>query len=681
MKDFNFIFIRLAVYLIIGIVAGFYFSIGIATAFLISGFAFLIFTFSFLRARRMIFSDAIFGISSLLLVFCIGVTVTSLSIPSNQNKHFLNLEEEFGNEVLIANISEELKPTEFSERFILETESLLRDDRSVKIKGKILVNIRKDSINGLTFKPGMRILLPWNPLEFNSSLNPFQFDYRDYMRRLKVERQINLKASQIQISASNNASLKSIAWQIREKIINKLKSHDFGPNEIAVYQALILGQRREISNKLYQDYAAAGAIHILAISGLHIGILLYFLNFLLQWLNRFKNGRIIRTIVLILLLWSFALITGLNPSVVRAVTMFSFIAIGLQLKRKTSVLNSLFVSLFFLLILNPYYIFQVGFQLSYLAVFSIIIFQPKIYKLLKSESQVLDYFWKLCSVSLAAQIGVIPISIFYFHQFPGMFLISNLVILPFLGIILAFGILVIFLASIGQLPEFMVRSFDFLLNSMNKFIEWIASKEGLIIGDIHVLSYQVLAIYMFIFSLIIIFRKQNYFSLSFLLISILCIQSATLLSKAKIPDSEIVIFHKSRQSVITVKNSNHLDIYSAVDKSDLSLIKDYTRERNIKSEELKSMPEIFYLADQLTLIIDTAENYAIPNFKPDLIILQNSPKVNLERIIDELNPKEIIADGSNYNSIVKRWKSSSQNKKIPFHHTGEKGAYIIISAQ
>lgn len=162
------------------------------------------------------------------------------------------------------------------------------------------------------------------------------------MSKLQVEGQINIDISRIEIRDFETNTIISRSWKLREQLISELKKHHFGKDELAVFQALILGQRREINNNLYQNYATAGAIHILAISGLHIGILLLILNFLLKGLERIKYGRLIKICILISLLWSFAILTGLSPSVVRAVTMFSFIAVGLQMKRKTSVLNSLF---------------------------------------------------------------------------------------------------------------------------------------------------------------------------------------------------------------------------------------------------------------------------------------------------------------------------------------------------
>src|SRR5690606_21059892 len=234
---------------------------------------------------------------------------------------------------------------------------------------------------------------------------------REHMEKLGVYRQINVTPSEVHLSGKAANDLRAFAGILREGIVLRLRSYDFEPDELAIIQALLLGQRQEISQEIYSNYASAGVIHILAVSGLHVGIILILLNRLFKPLERLRWGRLIKLLLLLGLLWAFALLAGLSPSVVRAVSMFSFVAVGMQLKRRTSVLNTLFMSLMVLLLINPGFIRQVGFQLSYAAVFSIVLIQPHIYKIYKGKSKIIKYFWGLLSVTLAAQIGVLPLSL------------------------------------------------------------------------------------------------------------------------------------------------------------------------------------------------------------------------------------------------------------------------------
>ncbi|PTX41693.1 competence protein ComEC [Christiangramia gaetbulicola] len=676
MKNFRFIFLRLCIYLIAGILLAFYMEISRQVLMITGGVILCFFLFSFFRSGKLLFPDDLFGIASFLLIFYLGFFIAYFNIPENQPDHYIKQNIELTDSLIITGkISEELKPTAFSERFIMEAEGLISGDSEKSIHGKVLVNVFRDSTNKDFLRPGMRIMVPWKPEAIKAPLNPFQFSYSRYMKQLKVEQQLNLDPSKISIS-SYDPSFRDKAWNLRERLIQNLKNYNFGKDEIAVFQALILGQRRDISTELYRDYAAAGAIHILAISGLHIGILLLFLNFLFKPIENLKYGRFIKPVIVIILLWSFAILSGLSASVVRAVFMFSFIAVGLQLKRKTSSLNSLFLSLFFLLILDSYYIFQVGFQLSYLAVLSIIVFQPMIYQVFSPNNKVIDYIWKLSSVSLAAQIGVIPLSIYYFHQFPGLFLLTNLVVLPFLGILLALGILVIILAAIQILPVFIEESFGKLLNSLNLFIEKVADLDQFVISNIQLDLLQTIVLYLIILAVVLMIRKINFERLSFFLISILLFQVVTIYAKANIPAREAIVFHRSKASIFGIKETSDLKVYSE-GKVDSTFLIDYLRERNIERLENFQIPKILEFSNKLILVIDTAGNYNLKQLKPELLILRNSPKINLERLLNNISPEEVIADGSNYFSFISRWKVTAENKKIPFHYTGEKGAYVL----
>ncbi|MDX1761714.1 MAG: ComEC/Rec2 family competence protein [Christiangramia sp.] len=676
MKNLQFIFLRLCLYLIAGMLLAFYIDLDRELIFIGFGTALVLFIFSFFRARKKLFPDALFGIATFLLIFSLGFSSAYFSKPENQSRHYIShFLDPTDSPLVSGTISEELKPTRYSQRFILETENLISDNDISTVKGRILLNITSGSSQVNEIKPGNRVLLAWQPEELKKPLNPFQFDYAKYLKQLRIERQIEADASKIKIIGESN-DIFSFSWQIKERIISALKEHNFTRDELAVFQALILGQRRDISDKLYKDYAAAGTIHILAISGLHIGILLLMLNFLLKPMERMRHGKLLKSILIIFLLWSFAFLTGLSASVIRAVCMFSFIAVGMQMNRKTSSLNSVFLSLFFLLLINPYFLFQVGFQLSYLAVLSIILFQPVIYNLIPTKTLILDYFWKLISVSLAAQIGVIPLSLFYFHQFPGLFLITNLFVIPFLGIILGLGILVIIRAMLGLLPEILVKLFSFILRSLNGFIEKIAGIDSAVISNIDLGLFQTLSLFLIILSPFLLLRKTDFVRICLFLIGILVFQAGTIYRKTSIPFNESIVFHQSRNSVIGKKIDRKLILHSA-DSIQKNLLNDYIRERKIDNISKREIPKILELSGKLSLVVDSCSNYNLSTFKPEVLILSRSPKVNLERLIEQLQPELIIADGNNFKSYIEFWRRTSEDKKIPFHYTGEKGAYIF----
>ena len=344
-------------------------------------------------------------------------------------------------------------------------------------------NISKDSILN-PLKVDELLYVKPEFVTINAPLNPHQFDYKFYLAKQGIHQQVFLEKEGFKSLGLDQFSFIGVAAKIRDKVQESLQKYYFKVDELAVINALLLGQRQEISKDLIEDYSKAGAIHILAVSGLHVGIILLILSSLLKPLERIKNGRVLKTILIVLLLWMFAFVAGLSASVVRAVAMFTFLAIGLSFKRKNVILFSLITSMFFLLLFKPMFLFDVGFQLSYLAVFGIIWIQPKLYKIYKPRFKLDDKIWQLFTVSVAAQLGVLPLSLYYFHQFPGLFLLSNLLIIPFLGAILIGGIIIIILALTDFLPQFLAEIYGYIISLMNNFVSWISKQEQFLFTDI-----------------------------------------------------------------------------------------------------------------------------------------------------------------------------------------------------
>lgn len=677
MQFLNFTIIKLSIFLILGIIVGF--SIDLPTNLLFIFFAslFLIFCLSFLRARNKIFDDTFFGICTWSLIFSLGFATAHLHQPKNQPQHYINLQTAEA-DVIQIRVIEILKPNLYNQPYIAEVETIFLGKNSIPAKGKVLLNISKDSIQQ-DIKSGMKLLVPGKLTNIAEPLNPYRFNYRKFMQKQKVEKQLQLRKTEIQILPHTEKRLLTHISNFREQLILNLSEAKFSKDELAIMQALLLGQRQDISKEIYDEYAAAGAIHILAVSGLHVGIILLILNWLFAPLNYLKNGLVLKTIILILLMWGFAMLAGLSPSVVRAVTMFSFIAIGMQMRRKTSVLNSLFISLFILLLVNPYFIFQVGFQLSYLAVFAIVTIQPKLFKLWQPKFKIAKYFWSLFTVSIAAQIGVLPLSLFYFHQFPGLFFLSNLVVLPVLGLILGLGILVILLALLNLLPAILAEIYGNLIGLMNKFIAWVAGKEDFVFSDIHFDIWQNLSAYLLVFFFILLLYQKSFRNLVFFLCGIVIFQSSMLYSKIQHSTLESIVFHKPIKTMIGIDEPKNFTLYHNLEAKlqDEIRLKDYKTGRNINKIEEKIIPDILNTSMASILIVDSSAVYKLNDFNPDVVLLRDSPKINLERLIRILKPKIIVADGSNYHSYVSRWAKTAKKQKTRFHHTGKNGAFRI----
>ena len=360
--------------------------------------------------------------------------------------------------------------------------------------------------------------------------------------------------------------------------------------------------------------------------------------------------------------------------------MFSIISIAMHLKRSTNIYNTLVISAFIILLFKPTFLFAVGFQMSYLAVLAIVSIQPIIYKLWTPKQFIPRKLWTIFTVTLAAQFGVAPISLFYFHQFPGLFFIANVVVIPFLGLILGIGMLIIALALLNLLPKFLVLIYSYIIDALNDFIAWVAQFENFLLKDIPFTMLQAIVYYMLIIALIQVYKFQNFRWVAISLIAIITLQGVYFYNQHQTQDNALVIFNKNRYSMIGLKTHKTLTLYHNLDslklKSD-NIIKNYKVGSSLDIVISNSLQSVYQYKDKVILAIDSFAIYKGITFQPNYILLRNSPKLNLNRVIDSLQPELIIADASNYKSYLNRWKATCKHKKIPFHQTSEKGAFIL----
>tara|TARA_R110002049_G_scaffold223690_1_gene395331 strand:+ start:97 stop:2136 length:2040 start_codon:yes stop_codon:yes gene_type:complete len=677
MRLLNFTIIKLTLCLIIGIIIGYVFNISLSVTLYLTGFFLATLYISFLIAKKQFIKTIWFGALAFFLMLSIGILTTNFHNQKNFHNHYTNQVSTHSDSLktITFRIREVLKPGNYYDKYVID---ILNVDGN-KTNGKSLLNIEKDSLETPLKVDAVYI----SRTEFKNlihPLNPHQFDYKKYLEKKYIYHQLFVTNQSLLKVSSNTHTLFGVANGIRDYINLKLKPYDFEPDELAIINALLLGQRQDISAEVYSSYTNAGAIHILAVSGLHVGIILLIMSLVLKPLERFKHGKLLKTVLLVLFLWSFALIAGLSASVTRAVTMFSIVTIALNLKRPTNIYNTLAISMFIILLFKPMFLFDVGFQLSYLAVFAIVAIDPYLYNLWRPKNYFLDKYWHALTVTVSAQFGIIPISLHYFHQFPGLFFISNLVIIPLLGFILGFGILVIMLATLNLLPQFISAVFGYIIGLMNSFVGWVSKQEAFLFKDIPFNLLYVLASYLLIIlGMSFILKKRNIYLKSALL-SIIVFQCIFIYNSYNKPQNEFVVFHKSRFSIIgntmnnTIIVSHDFDSITALGNN---IIKNYVVGNHITNIQKDSLKSIYKLNKKMLLVIDSLGVYNIKSFTPDYVLLRQSPKINLNRLIDSIKPRYIIADGSNYKSYMERWETVCRKRKLPFHQTSKKGAFII----
>jgi competence protein ComEC len=266
-----------------------------------------------------------------------------------------------------------------------------------------------------------------------------------------------------------------------------LKQYIHGDKERGLAQALLIGYKNDLDQSLVQAYTNTGVVHIIAISGLHLGLIYWLLSLLTKPLKRKKQFKWIAPVFIIAGLWLFALLAGAQASILRSAVMFTCIVLGQALGRtNNSIYNTLAVSALLLLCINPFWLWDVGFQLSYAAVLSIVVFMRPIYNWLYFKNKAIDFLWKLNAVTLAAQILTVPLSIYHFHQFPNYFLITNFIAVPLSSLILLGEIFLCTVAFIPALANITGKVLTWLISIMNGWIEKINSISYSIWDSLHI---------------------------------------------------------------------------------------------------------------------------------------------------------------------------------------------------
>ncbi|MEN8124613.1 MAG: ComEC/Rec2 family competence protein [Bacteroidota bacterium] len=664
----------LTFFLSIGIILGYRFTFQYQYLLILILALIILLIFSLFKANKTFQAPLSFSIISFVIFIFIGIITITIHFDLANKKHYSNFLVK--DDQIIFQVDKILKSNTFYQSYWVNILQI----NNQNVKGKILVNILKDStykilnVDDILFTKG-------NIIDIEPPLNPFEFNYKKYLQKQQIYHKIKLENKEVFLLTEERQTIKGLASKVRNKINRNLLKHNFSEDQMAIINALLLGQRQNISKNLYDNYKNAGAVHILAISGLHIGIILLILNFLLKPIELIKNGKIIKFILLVLLLWAFAFLAGMSASIVRAVTMFTALAIGLTFKRRANGNNALVISMFFLLLFHPIYLFDVGFQMSYLAVFFIINLQPVLVHFFHPKQKLIRYFWQLFTVTIAAQIGVVPLSLYYFHQFPGLFFISSMVIIPFLGTILGFGFLILFLVSFEVLPVMFVKFYALIINTLNSFISFIAHQESFLFQNIPLSSVLTITIYLALFSGLVFLKNKIPRNLIILLLSMIIIQGVLIYEKYSLQTTnEFVIFNKKRSSLIIDRSGAQITILQDTLRENSSNIKTI---RNFKTNigkldkiETKALKNIFIFNNKNMLIIDSSTVYINRFRKPELLLLRQSPKINFERMIKMVQPLRVIVDGSNYKSYIQKWEKTCKENDIIFYNTSKEGAFV-----
>ena len=408
----------------------------------------------------------------------------------------------------------------------LKARAVYADGKLHHTSGEFLMYVSK--VTELDLQKGDRILLTRAPRPVEGPKNPGEFDYRQYLFNHGITHQVYLKdpSQAILIKSGYEQSVLDVFDHSRQWLVGRLREALKDDDSFGVSMALILGQKEFLSPQIRSAYSGTGAMHVLAVSGLHVGIIYLILMTGLKFLGKSKMSMWVRLVLILAGLWSYAIITGLSPSVMRAATMFSAVAIAQNISRKTNIYNTLASAALILLCVNPYLLLEVGFQLSFLAVLGIVLIQPHIYLLATFNSRVPDKLWQLTSVSIAAQIATFPLGILYFHQFPNYFLLSNFIVIPAAFVVLTLGMALMVSSVINPLFEVLGNLLNAVVYALNFSVKAIESLPHALTSGLYINHFETMVIYIFLaFVIAFIYHRRVHFILAVLFCGLMLLTS------------------------------------------------------------------------------------------------------------------------------------------------------------
>ena len=406
-------------------------------------------------------------------------------------------------------------------------------------QGSVMAYFEKNE-RSLSLKYGDVIVFYEPPRLVEPPKNPEQFDYRKYLGRKGILRQVYLKNDSWEKFKWNCANpIYDFAYRLRDYLLVTIQKLGIYGDEYAVAAAILLGYDDSLPTELRQKYVAAGSMHILCVSGMHVGVIFMVFSYMFAFLDKRKSWQnVLKQSLLLLLIWIYALLAGLSPSILRSTIMLSFVILGNMLNREGVLLNSLAASAFLLLCVDPSNLFNVGFLLSYCAVVGIVMLQKSIYNLFYIKNKIFDKIWELTSVTLAAQIATAPFSIYYFHQFPTYFWLSNLFMGPVSTIVIIGGMIMLLICFIPYINIGVAFCMKWMIYLMNFVVSWIESLPLSIVKGLYINTLEFVCLLIALLLLMItIEHKRKYMVLG--MISILLIFSVSQLTRAVIQRNQM----------------------------------------------------------------------------------------------------------------------------------------------
>lgn len=433
-----------------------------------------------------------FGLLVAVALFFIGAFRLQQSRSIDQPDHFSHLE---APTAYLATVSEEVIAKEKSYKTVLAMRAAESNHRWHPCKGWALTYIAKDSLNPPP-PLGSWVVFSQRVDPVAGPANPGVFNYKNYLANQNIYHQVYLKSSQYRPLSNKQAfDIKHLAIKLRRYLVNILAQNGLQNDEFAVAAALVLGDTGKLDPELMQTYATTGVMHILSVSGMHVGVIYIVINFLVQLMFRNRRNTWYKAIPILAVIWFYALLTGLSAAVLRAAVMFTFITLGNLSTRHVHIINSIAASLFFILLWNPLLLFNTGFQLSYMAVTGIVLINPLVMDIWQPANGALRKFWGLVSVSISAQLATMPLAALYFHQFPTYFLPANLLAVPLSSLAIYSVMAVLITSPFHGLSHLLGKLSYYLIAFLNHSMDFVSSLPHSSWPIVHIQTFETILLY------------------------------------------------------------------------------------------------------------------------------------------------------------------------------------------
>jgi competence protein ComEC len=638
-----------------------------------------------------------FGSLALLIISGFGWLLSHYQTQANQPEHILH---QTGIAYYTGKIVSEVQTRSKNYRSVLAVDKIVSDGMPKPATGKILLYTSLDAPKPVY---GDRLLIYGAPQQLKPPANPGEFDYQQYLSLQQIHLQQFIKKGKFHIYQHHAGNpVLAASLRVRSWADSVFRQHIRGVHEYAIVSGLVLGIRDGLDNDLKNAYAAAGAMHVLAVSGAHVIIVFQLIVFLLGRLKKVRSGNWLFALAALLVLWFYAFVTGLSASVLRAVIMFSFVVIGESARREGNLFNTLGLSAFLLLCYDPYLLQDVGFQLSYLAVAGIVYLYPKLYRWFDFQNRIVDTIWESTCVSLAAQVAVLPLTLFYFHQFPTYFLFANLLMIPISGGILYAGLGLLATAWIPYLSDGVSFLVQWLTWLMNQVAFWTERTPGALLQGIYLNTWELGLLYVWILLVLLFFYwpRLRVWSVATLVLTYVTVSQGY--GKVRYRDQRLLAVYAipGHATLDIMEGSWHIFLADSALLANENRILFHLRNhwgnrhvlaaQKILFSQIQATPLAIHHTPGFSIFTWHGKRFCILHQPIDLrqfrhltfnyLIVQNNSLRNA-RNVPQTVFTHVILDSSNRYYAAKRLQNELRQQNIRCHNVHEDGAFLLSLAK